>query len=154
MEVTEETSITEPTRRWLWCVTEVDARHPIAKGPDVKGTYHIEGVPDSHGFRNGTYSTAVRLFRVEFLEDDVVWHVNTSFGEHKVTAVKHIWTRREMKWQEPDAETGGSKECSGTEEVDSRLVYDIVDKNGEVAKAVEGKELTMAAKGGKWPGET
>ena len=68
-----------------------------------------------------------------------------------MTAVKHIWNRREMKWQEPDAETGGFKECTSVEEVDSRLVYDLVDKNGRVAKGVEGNELTMAAKGGKWP---
>lgn len=95
----------------------------------------------------------MRLFRDEFLEGDKVWHVKTNFNEHKVTAVKHTWGRRGMIWQEPDAESGGFKECFGTEEVDSRLVCDIVDKNGEVAKGVEGKELTMAAKGGKWPAE-
>ena len=153
MEVMEETSIMEPTSKGLWRVKEVDARHPKAKGPDTKGTYHVEGVPDRHGFRNGIFDRAVRLFRIEFLEGDAVWHVKTSFNEHHVTAVKHAWTRREMKWQEPDAESGGLEERFGTEEIDSRLVYDIVDKNGEVAKGVEGKELIMAARGGKWPAE-
>ncbi len=81
----------------------------------------------------------------------MVWHVNTTFQEYEVTAVKHIWTRREVRWKEVDAGSGELKECFGVEDVGARLVYDIVAQNGEVAKGVEGIQLTMAVKGTKWP---